>query len=66
MLNILNDIDVGIGETIRTNCPVCKGYNTFTVTNDMGKLMWNCYKASCDVKGNQKTSLTVDQYRRNK
>ena len=25
MLNILNDIDVGIGETVRTNCPVCKG-----------------------------------------
>ena len=62
MLKILNDINVGIGETVRTNCPVCKGYNTFTVTNDMGKLMWNCYKASCSVKGNQRTRVTLEQF----
>lgn len=66
MLKILNDIDVGIGETVRTNCPVCKGYNTFTITNDMGKLMWNCYKASCTVKGNEKTRLSVEQINKKK
>jgi hypothetical protein len=66
MLKILNDIDVGIGETVRTNCPICKGYNTFTITNDMGKLMWNCYKASCDVKGNEKTRLSVEQINKKK
>tara|TARA_S200002703_G_scaffold120711_1_gene106541 strand:+ start:195 stop:932 length:738 start_codon:yes stop_codon:yes gene_type:complete len=65
MNNIL-DIEVDVGETIRTDCPICKGHNTFTITNDMGKMKWNCYKASCSVKGNQKTKLSVSQLMRKK
>ena len=47
--DVLNDYDVRYGETIRTNCPYCKGYNTFSVTNMGGSIVWNCYKASCSV-----------------
>ena len=49
--DVLNDYDVRYGETIRTNCPYCKGYNTFSVTNMGGSIVWNCYKASCKASG---------------
>ena len=49
--NTISDIDIRTGETKRMNCPACNGYKTFTVTNNMGSLIWNCYKASCDAKG---------------
>ena len=39
-------------ETQRVSCPVCGGYNTFTVTRQGGQVLYNCYKASCGAKGN--------------
>tara|TARA_R100001086_G_C11832289_1_gene256893 strand:+ start:182 stop:949 length:768 start_codon:yes stop_codon:yes gene_type:complete len=61
--NIVSDMNVPVGTTKRTNCPVCKGYNTFTVTNNMGSLVWNCYKASCTVSGGTRTHLSVEDIR---
>ena len=61
--NTISDIDIPIGNTKRMNCPVCKGYKTFTVTNNMGSLVWNCYKASCGIKGGQRVQLSVDDIR---
>jgi len=58
--NIINDIDIDNGQTKRMNCPNCGGYKTFTVTNNMGSILWNCYKASCNVSGTKKTHLSVD------
>lgn len=58
--NIINDIDIDNGQTKRLNCPNCGGYKTFTVTNNMGSILWNCYKASCNVSGTKKTHLSVD------
>ncbi len=55
----IHDYDVRNGETKRIDCPICKSKNTFTITNNMGSLVWNCYKASCDVKGGKRVSLTV-------
>lgn len=60
MYNILDNIKVATGQTIRMNCPSCKGYNTFSVTNEMGRLKWNCFKASCNVKGDKSVSLSVE------
>ena len=56
----IHNIDLNIGETQRTNCPYCGGYNTFTITNDDGILIWNCYKLSCNVRGKKKTLLSSD------
>jgi hypothetical protein len=61
--NIVNDMNIGNGVTKRTNCPNCGGYNTFTVTNNMGSLIWNCYKASCNIKGGTRVHLSVDDIR---
>jgi len=61
--NIISDLDINIGETKRMNCPNCGGYKTFTVTNNMGSLVWNCYKASCNTKGGTRVHLSVDDIR---
>ena len=61
--NIINDIDIPNGQTRRMDCPNCGGYKTFTVTNNMGSLVWNCYKASCPTKGGTRVHLSVDDIR---
>ena len=58
--NYVKDLDIGIGESKRLNCPSCNGYKTFTATNNMGKLLWNCYKSSCVVSGSARVHLSVD------
>ena len=63
ILNTISDIDIPNGHTKRMNCPECNGYKTFTVTNNMGSLVWNCYKASCNVSGGKKVHLTADDIR---
>ena len=60
----ISDMDLVNGETKRANCPVCGGIKTFTATNNMGQLMWNCYKAGCSVSGGTRTTLTSDDIRK--
>ena len=59
----INDIHLNVGETKRTNCPNCNGYNTFTVTNNMGRIVWNCYKVSCGIRGTKKVNMDADDLR---
>ena len=54
-----SDYDVANGETKRMNCPVCKGDRKFIITNDMGNLVWNCYKVSCTVSGGTRVPMTI-------
>ena len=61
--NIISDMNINNGVTKRINCPNCGGYNTFTVTNNMGSLVWNCYKASCNVKGGTRVHLSAEDIR---
>ena len=56
--NHIGNLDVG--QTKRMNCPICKGSKTFTITNVMGKIMWNCYKASCNVSGSKNVTMSAD------
>jgi hypothetical protein len=60
IIDYVKDLDVPIEETIRINCPSCNSYKTFTVTNNMGTLVWNCYKASCNLSGGTRVRLSVD------
>lgn len=57
-LNI-NNLDLEPNESKRMDCPECGGKNTFTITNESGKLMWNCYKLSCKVSGSKKTNMSA-------
>ena len=61
--NILSDIDILNDETKRMNCPNCNGYKTFTITNNAGAILWNCYKVTCNIKGKSRVRLTVDDIR---
>tara|TARA_R100001129_G_scaffold108732_1_gene74607 strand:- start:238 stop:1017 length:780 start_codon:yes stop_codon:yes gene_type:complete len=65
MMDIINNIadELASGETKRMNCPNCGGYKTFTITNNVGQLLWNCYKASCKVSGSTRTTLSVADIR---
>jgi hypothetical protein len=56
----VNNITVYVGESVRINCPSCKGYKTFTVSNIGGNIVWNCYKASCAVSGGKRIGMTPD------
>jgi len=62
----IQDLNIDIDMTRRMDCPNCGGKNTFTVTNSMGNLLWNCYKASCNVGGTQRINLTVEQIKKSK
>lgn len=39
------------GDRHTADCPFCGGKNKFTLDKFDGKLIWNCYRASCGVKG---------------
>ena len=39
------------GNRHTADCPFCGGKNKFTLDKFDGKLIWNCYRASCNVKG---------------
>ena len=62
--NIISDLSLVNGETKRMTCPSCNTKNTFTITNNMGSIVWNCYKASCSLSGGTRTSLTADDIRK--
>ena len=61
--NYVSDLQLSVGESKRMNCPNCNGYKTFSATNNMGKLLWNCYKISCSISGSARIHLSVDDIR---
>ena len=61
--NIVSELNISNGQTKRMNCPSCNGIKTFTATNNMGSLIWNCYKVSCGVSGGTRVSMTVEDIR---
>jgi len=65
MIEYIRSLDIADGSSIRMDCPECKGRKTFTVTNNNGQLLWNCYKASCNVRGTHKMRMSAESiYRR--
>lgn len=61
--NFVNDLQLSVGESKRLTCPNCNGYKTFTATNNMGRLLWNCYKSTCKISGSTRVHLSVDDIR---
>ena len=62
--SIIDDLALVNGHSKRMTCPACNTKNTFTITNNMGKIIWNCYKAGCSVSGGTRTQLTADDIRK--
>lgn len=51
--------DLRSGQTLRCDCPSCKGRNTFTATNIDGVVVYNCYKLGCVIKGATNVGMSV-------
>ena len=49
--DFIDTLDLQVDATYRCDCPICHGKNTFTVTNDRGNVLYNCYKNSCRIAG---------------
>ena len=52
--------DLRSGQTLRCDCPSCKGRNTFTATNIDGVVVYNCYKLGCVIKGATNVGMSVE------
>jgi hypothetical protein len=48
------------GQSKRMNCPECGHKGTFSVTNEQGQYLWNCFHADCSVKGRTDRRITRD------
>lgn len=57
--DFIDTLDLSVDQTYRGDCPVCHGKNTFTVSNDIGNILYNCYKAGCNVHGVKHTNMDV-------
>jgi len=57
---LISNLDLHEGESVRHNCPECGGRNTFTATRKQGNIVWNCYKASCDCSGAKRKGYSMD------
>jgi len=62
--NIINDLSLVNGETRRLDCPSCNRTNTFTVTNNMGTILYNCYSNSCSLSGKKNVNLSSEDIRK--
>ena len=58
--------DLGLRESdrYRGDCPECRGKNTFTATNELGDIKYNCFKLGCTVGGIHGTDMTAAEIHR--
>jgi len=47
-------------ESKRIDCLFCGGKKTLTVSRLDGKVVWNCYKASCNAKGGKRVGRSIE------
>ena len=59
----VDSLNLGPEESQRLDCPVCGHKKTFSVTNRNGVKMWNCFHASCDVRGRSSRRITRENAR---
>ena len=62
--NIINDLSLVNGESKRLDCPSCNRTKTFTVTNNMGTILYNCYSNNCSLSGKKNVNLSSEDIRK--
>jgi len=60
----VNDLGLKESERHRGDCPECRGRNTFTATNNLGDIKYNCFKLGCTVGGIYGTDMTAAEIHR--
>ena len=63
-LELLEPIRVREDETKRIDCPFCGGRKTLGITNRDGSKVWNCFKASCGIRGSTGVPMSSNTIRR--
>ena len=64
MRDFIDDLRLKEGERYRGDCPQCRGKNTFTATNTLGDIQYNCFKLGCTIRGIYVTDMTAAEIRR--
>lgn len=59
-IDVLKSIRLSEGDTRTMNCPFCGGVKKFTISNLDGRIVWNCYKASCGAKGSYQVGRSAE------
>ena len=59
MRDFIDDLGLKEGERYRGDCPQCRGKNTFTATNTLGDIQYNCFKLGCTIRGIYVTDMTA-------
>ena len=47
---------------MRLDCPICDGINSLSITNFGDVTKFNCFKASCNVKGTYKNDISSESF----
>ena len=63
-MKIINGMAVQPDTDIRIDCPFCFHQNTFTLKNIDGKIMWNCFHASCNAKGKISRDMSPEELKK--
>ncbi len=59
-IEILKSVKVKEGTSRTMDCPFCLGKRKFSITNDNGTILWNCYKASCGARGAYRKGMSLE------
>lgn len=59
---IINSVEDNSSQ--RFNCPECAGFNTLSVSKIAGITKWNCFKATCDLYGNDTYLPNINSLKR--
>lgn len=58
-LDVIKSLHLEDGDRLTMNCPFCGGPNKFTVDKSDERVIWNCYRASCSVKGSYRGRRSI-------
>jgi phage/plasmid primase-like uncharacterized protein len=59
-LSIVRDIHLSEGDRKTLDCPFCGGRRKFSITKDDGRVLWNCFRASCTAQGSYQGTRSID------
>lgn len=60
LVGYVESLDIVPLTKYRSDCPVCAGKNTFSVSDDGMQRLWYCFHADCNVSGRTGVTLTKD------
>lgn len=63
-LQLVRQISLAEGEKKTLDCPFCGGSRKFSITKHDGRILWNCFRASCGAKGSSQGDRSPEAIKR--